>query len=135
MAFEVHTPWPSSVWAMRIMTVSSGAITIQALISGVAGRDTSGTGGRRRLRVRLLRHPEAEHEGALRGGHRGQEFAAGDVGAHVLHPIGGQVNGLPHPVIGAAAARVGDAGVDVGVGGRGRSRRSASALMIIPDWQ
>ena len=35
MAFEVHTPWPSSVCAMRTVTVSSGAITIQALISGV----------------------------------------------------------------------------------------------------
>ena len=37
MAFEVHTPWPSSVCAIRIVTVSSGAITIQALTSGVAG--------------------------------------------------------------------------------------------------
>ena len=37
IALEVQTPWPSSVWAMRIVTVSSGAITIQALTSGVAG--------------------------------------------------------------------------------------------------
>src|SRR5262249_36678068 len=37
MALEVQTPWPSSVWAMRIVTVSSGEMTIQALISGVAG--------------------------------------------------------------------------------------------------
>src|ERR1700676_712451 len=37
MALEVQTPWPSSVWAIRIVTVSSAEITIQALISGVAG--------------------------------------------------------------------------------------------------
>ena len=38
MALEVQTPWPSSVWAMRMVTMSSGAMTIQALISGVADR-------------------------------------------------------------------------------------------------
>src|SRR5215475_12394587 len=37
MALEVHTPWPSSVWAMRIVTVSSGATTTQALISLTSG--------------------------------------------------------------------------------------------------
>jgi len=37
MALEVQTPWPISVWAIRIVTVSSGEMTIQALISGVAG--------------------------------------------------------------------------------------------------
>ena len=36
MALEVQTPWPSSVCAIRIVTVSSGEMTIQALISGVA---------------------------------------------------------------------------------------------------
>jgi len=42
MALDVQTPWPSSVWAMRIVTVSSGAITIQALTSGVAGSSYQG---------------------------------------------------------------------------------------------
>src|SRR4051812_50189405 len=37
MALEVHTPWPSSVWAMRTVTVSSGATTTQALTSSTAG--------------------------------------------------------------------------------------------------
>src|SRR6202040_2739029 len=37
MALEVHTPWPSSVWAIRTVTVSSGATTTQALISSTAG--------------------------------------------------------------------------------------------------
>src|SRR5918996_1314959 len=37
MAQAVQTPWPASVWPMRMVTVSSGAITIQALISGTAG--------------------------------------------------------------------------------------------------
>jgi hypothetical protein len=37
IAFDVQTPWPSSVCAMRIVTVSSGAMTIHALTSGVAG--------------------------------------------------------------------------------------------------
>src|SRR5688572_27403375 len=37
IALDVHTPWPSSVCAMRMVTVSSGAMTIHALISRVAG--------------------------------------------------------------------------------------------------
>src|SRR5262249_20506886 len=37
MALEVHTPWPSSVCAMRIVTVLSGATTTQALISLTSG--------------------------------------------------------------------------------------------------
>src|SRR4029453_15628135 len=37
IALEVHTPCPSSVCPIRIVTISSGAITIQALTSGVAG--------------------------------------------------------------------------------------------------
>src|ERR1700709_1936347 len=37
MALEVHTPWPSSVWAMRTVTVSSGATTTQALTSSTTG--------------------------------------------------------------------------------------------------
>ena len=79
IAFDVQTPWPSSVCAMRIVTVSSGAITIHALISGAAGllvpraapRGGRGLAGARRAR----RQPEAEHERAgrgrmLRDGHR-----------------------------------------------------------------
>src|ERR1700688_1699990 len=42
MALEVHTPWPSSVWAIRIVTESSGATTIQALISLTAGLTAHG---------------------------------------------------------------------------------------------
>src|SRR5262245_18861016 len=37
MAFDVQTPWPSSVCAIRIVTVSSGAMTTHALTSGVDG--------------------------------------------------------------------------------------------------
>src|SRR5215831_9331357 len=37
IAFDVQTPWPSSVCAIRIVTVSSGAITIHAFISGAVG--------------------------------------------------------------------------------------------------
>src|SRR5258705_7898565 len=37
MALDVQTPWPSSVCPIRIVTVSSGEMTIHALISGVAG--------------------------------------------------------------------------------------------------
>ncbi len=36
MAFEVSTPVPISVWLMRMVTVSSGAIVIHALISGTS---------------------------------------------------------------------------------------------------
>src|SRR4029453_2703013 len=37
MALEVQTPCPTSVCAIRIVTVSSGAITIHALTSRVVG--------------------------------------------------------------------------------------------------
>src|SRR5437867_7123625 len=37
MALDVQTPWPSSVCAIRMVTVSSGEMTIHALISGAAG--------------------------------------------------------------------------------------------------
>src|SRR6187402_1719219 len=43
IALEVQTPCPSSVWAIRIVTVSSGATTIQALISGATGASDTGT--------------------------------------------------------------------------------------------
>src|SRR5262249_8910370 len=36
MALDVQTPWPSSDWPILMVTVSSGAMTIHALISGVA---------------------------------------------------------------------------------------------------
>ena len=55
------------------------------LVPGSAGR-RRGRCLRLRLRVGLRRHPEAEHESALRGGHRGQELAAGDVGVHLTSP-------------------------------------------------
>src|SRR6185436_16336071 len=46
MAFEVHTPWPSSVWAMRTVTVSSGSTTTQALTSPAADSlDQAAPGG------------------------------------------------------------------------------------------
>ena len=79
MALEVQTPWPSSVCAMRIVTVSSGAMTIQALISGVAGSSYQAAPGVG-LRARPSRHPEAEDEGALRGGDGREELATIDVG-------------------------------------------------------
>src|SRR5688500_2425073 len=42
IALDVQTPCPSSVWAMRIVTVSSGATTIHALISGAASVSDNG---------------------------------------------------------------------------------------------
>src|SRR4051812_19254654 len=46
IALEVHTPWPSSVWATRIVTVSSGATTTHALTSstGVSTAQTAPSG-------------------------------------------------------------------------------------------
>src|SRR5256885_10532247 len=44
IGFAVNTPVPSSVWPTRIVTVSSGAIVIQALISGTVASRYQGVG-------------------------------------------------------------------------------------------
>src|SRR5205823_12734405 len=44
IGFAVNTPVPSSVWPTRMVTVSSGAIVIQALISGTAASRYQGVG-------------------------------------------------------------------------------------------
>jgi hypothetical protein len=49
--------------------------------------------------------------------------------------VGGQVDAPAHPVEGAAAADVGDGGVDVGVGRGGFSASRAAAVMMMPGWQ
>ncbi len=77
MALEVQTPCPSSVCAIRIVTVSSGAMTIQALTSGVAGSAYQDA-DRRRLRARPRRQPEAQHEGALGRGDDRQKLSTID---------------------------------------------------------
>src|SRR5262245_10657741 len=121
IAFDVHTPWPSSVCAIRIVTVSSGATTIQALTSGVAGSsyqaapDGFATGvcacalsGTQKPRTKA---PCAAAT-AARNSRRVRSVVIS-----LPHQIGGEMNGLPNTVIRAAPAGVGDARVDVGVGG------------------
>ena len=158
MAFEVQTPWPSSVCAMRIVTVSSGAMTIQALISRVAGssyhaaagavcalaregtqKPSTKAPGRRQAAgiaaIELVGSAETRWRAAPSDRVEPTSHTRAHASPFILHQIGGQMNGLPDAVVGAAAAGVGDLGVDVGVGGFRRARSSASALMIIPDWQ
>ena len=129
MALEVHTPWPSSVWAMRTVTVSSGATTTQALTSSTAGSTAhAAPSGLMILRRSALRHPEADNERAGCSSGGGQKIAPGQarlgeivVDHHSVppsgrHPGGGQSDRLADAVIGAATARIGDLGVDLRIG-------------------
>ena len=139
MALEVQTPWPSSVWAMRIVTVSSGAMTIQALISGVAGSSYQDRAGRR-LRVRSLRHPEAEHEGSLGCGDRRKKLATVDAelshasSRSFIRSAARWMACLTRWYVPQRQALVTCASMSASEGS-GAARSRASALMIIPDWQ
>src|SRR5678815_2135161 len=121
IAFEVHTPCPSSVCAIRIVTVSSGATTIQALTSGVAGAsyqdapDGLATGVCACV-LSGIQKPRTKAPCATATVARNSRRVTSVV-MSLPHQAGGEVNGLPDPVIRAAPAGVGDAGVDVGVGG------------------
>src|SRR5262245_27868047 len=118
IAFDVHTPWPSSVCAMRIVTVSSGAITIHALISGAVGSSyhAAPCGGAALSPARAARDgsqkpsTNAPAPDETRNSRRLCGIALR------LHQLGRAMDRFPHAVIGAAAARVRDIRVDVGVG-------------------
>src|SRR5262245_53995088 len=114
-ARPVSEPWPISERAMRMTTVSSGRITTQALISGEpsAARMTRGPPNGR-SRPSASPPPTAA---ALTTNVRrlifGMVFMAASLRA------GGGVDRRAHLMEGAATADIGDAGVDVGVGGLG----------------
>ena len=116
------------------MTVSSGSITIQAVISG---------GGCGRVdRLRSERNLEAERERAAGGGDACEEAAAVD-GRHLPHGVRSRAHASAaawiaarDPLIGAATADVGDRRVDVGVARfrllpqQGRDRHDHAALAV-----
>ena len=149
MALEVQTPWPSSVCAMRIVTVSSGAIDDPGVDFGRRG--LLGT-RRRRARERVLRARLAAASrsrarrrpcaaAAARNSRRlklasvttSSLIAALAFDQHSRRP-GGSPCGRGDSVLQRQALVT--CRVDVGVGGaRAACCSSASALMIMPDWQ
>src|SRR4029450_1762885 len=117
---------------MRIVTVSSGSTTIQSLTSGVAGSSyqTAPDGFATSVCACVLsgiqkprtRAPCAAATVARNSGRVTSLLMS------LPHQIGGEMNRLPDTVVRAAPAGVGDARIDVGVGGAragvgGRQRR------------
>src|SRR5881394_2347595 len=119
IAFEVQTPCPSSVCAIRIVTESSGAITIHALISGAVGSSyhAAPCGGVTFSAARAARggsqkpSTNAPADAEARNSRRLCVIASPR-----FHELGRAMDRLAHAVVAAAAARVRDARVDVGVG-------------------
>src|SRR5688572_24628030 len=111
-------PWPISERAMRITTVSSGRITTQALISGEpsCARTTAGPkGGRRKPSARP---PPTAAEPTMKE----RRLTLGNLGMAAMVVslcFRSCVDCLAHFLERAAAADVGDGGVDVRVGGLG----------------
>src|SRR6266851_2057808 len=111
-ARPVTVPWPISARTTRMTVVLSGRITTQTVISGEpsAARTTAGpNGGRRRPSARP---PPTAAEPTMK--ERRLIF-----GSNVMvapSGLGGHVDRFAHLLEGAAAADVGDRGVDVGVG-------------------
>src|SRR5215831_2067256 len=125
MALEVHTPWPSSVWAMRIVTVSSGATTTQALISLTVGSMAQAAPSGWMIWADALcgiQNPTTSAPvAAAAPDKRSRRDRPG-----ILWPLlliedppsrrqsgGGEPNCLTDAVVGAAATGVGDLGVDL----------------------
>src|SRR5215831_5615497 len=117
IAFDVQTPWPSSVCAIRTVTLSSGAITIHALISGAVGSSYQAApfGGATFSPAPAARggtQKPSTNAPALADARKSRRLC---VIASRLHELRGAVDRLAHAVIAAAATRVRDVRVDVGV--------------------
>ena len=130
MAFEVQTPCPSSVCAIRIVTVSSGEMTIHALTSGVCGSSYQAAaacvcalarGGTQKPSTK------APCAAATIARNSRRSMPERSSPATSLHEVGGQVDRLADPVIRAAAAGVRDLRVDVSVGRDSGVRAAARA--------
>src|SRR5262245_7884927 len=111
-ARPVMVPWPISERAMRMTTVSSGRITTQAFTSGEpsAARTTSGPPNGR---SKPSASPPPAATAPTTKPRRlifGMKFMAAS------SRIGRSMDGRPHLLIGAAAADIGDVGVDVRIG-------------------
>src|SRR5262245_24178954 len=107
-------PWPISERAMRMITVSSGLMTTQALISGVAACALAARrliGSKSKPSARPLPAAVAPTTNDLRS------IFAMFVMAASSSRVGSCVDRLAHLLEGAAATDVGDRLADVGVGG------------------
>src|ERR1041385_3638683 len=105
---------------MRIVTVSSGATTIQALTSGVAGSSYHAApdglvGGVCACVLSGIQKPRTRAPCAAATVARNSRRVT-SVLMSLPHQISGEMNGLPDTVVRAAPAGVGDSRVDVGVG-------------------
>src|SRR5207249_2801075 len=112
-ARPVIVPWPISARTARMRVVLSGRIATQTVISGEpsAARTTAGpNGGRRRPSAR----PPPRAALLTRKERRVNFGMAVMVGSS--RGLGGGVDRFAHLLEGAAAADVGDARIDVGVG-------------------
>src|SRR5262249_1589788 len=121
IAVDVQTPCPCSVCAMRIVTVSSGATTIQALTSSVAGSSYQVAPGGFAIGVCAralsgIQKPSTKAPCAAATVARNSRRVTSLL-MSLPHQIGGEMNGLPDTMVRAAPAGVGDARVDLGVAG------------------
>src|SRR5262249_43089909 len=133
MGHEVRTPVPISVCATRIVTVSSGAIVSQALISGTIASRYQGcpatgsacAGGDGRWK-RSTRAPPAAVAEARKSRRLMSVFGVVSMVAVIFavmamlprsrFELGRPVDRLADARIGPTAADIGDLGIDVGVG-------------------
>src|SRR4030095_2633132 len=106
---------------MRIVTVSSGAITIHALTSGVAGSSYQTALGVVCASARCgTQNPSTKAPWAAttvaRNSRRLTPAVFSLMSRPLLHQVSGQMDSLPDAVVGAAATCVGHLRFDVGVG-------------------
>src|SRR2546422_4924911 len=128
IGFAVNTPVPSSVWPTRIVTVSSGAIVIQALISGTVASRYHGVGATGIFaasalggiqKPRTIAPPTAAV--VVRNSRRSMSVLFSGVFSLMMSSLylttqrGSAVDGLADAVISSAAAGVGHLSIDVGV--------------------
>src|SRR5262245_17769982 len=105
---------------MRIVTVSSGATTIHAFTSGVAGSSYQAAPDGFAMGVCAcvlsgIQKPKTKAPCAAATVARNSRRVT-SVLMSLPHQIGGEMNGLPDTVIRSASAGVGNARVDVGIG-------------------
>src|SRR2546430_1754920 len=127
MGQEVTTPVPISVWATRMVTLSSGAMVSQALISGTMASRYQGwpwIGAALTLRGKWkpsTMAPPTAAALARKSRRLRSTFDVASTVAVIARPplrlqLGCAVNGRPDTPVGAAAADVAHLGVDLRVG-------------------
>src|SRR5438874_3172095 len=126
IGFAVKTPVPSSVWPTRIVTVSSGAIVIQALISGTVASRYQGVGATGTFaacalggiqKPRTIAPPTAAV--VVRNSRRSMSVLFSGVFSLMVSSLttqrGCAMDGLADAMVCSAAAGVGHLSIDVGI--------------------